>query len=69
MKGKEYYKKVTLAQDQTKGQWELNKRKEMALKAEAEKRNATLPEEEKNEWVWVLFGRAEGRRLIKKKRN
>jgi hypothetical protein len=67
LKGKEQYKKITLARDQTKQQRQLNKKKEAALKTEAEKRNAVLTEEEKNEGKWVVWGRGEGRHLVRKR--
>jgi hypothetical protein len=67
LKGKTQYKKITLAPDQTKQQRQLNKKKEAALKTEAEKRNAALTEEEKNEGKWGVWGRGEGRHLVRKR--
>ena len=70
LKGKEKYKRITLAQDQTKQQRELSKKKELILKAEAEKRNASLTEQQKKQLgTWVVWGRGEGRRLVRKKIN
>jgi hypothetical protein len=68
LKGKEY-KKITLAKDQTKQQRELSKKKEADLKAEVEKRNAEQTVQEKNEWKWGMWGRGEGRHLVRKKIN
>jgi hypothetical protein len=70
LKGKEEYKGITLSPDFTKQQRELSKKREAALKIEVEKRNETLTERQKNEeGMWIIWGRNEGRHLVKRKKN
>jgi hypothetical protein len=70
LKGKEEYRGITLSPDFTKQQRELSKKREAALKIEVEKRNETLSERQKNEeGMWMIWGRNEGRHLVKRKKN
>jgi hypothetical protein len=70
LKGKEKYRGITLSPDFTKQQRELSKKREAALKIEVEKRNETLTERQKNEeGMWMVWGRNEGRHLVKRKKN
>jgi|TARA_B110001454_G_scaffold205407_1_gene214973 hypothetical protein len=66
LRGKEDYKTVSLSPDLTKRQRELNKQQEIKLRDEAEKRNAYLSQEQKNDGIWVPWGRRGARRLIKR---
>jgi hypothetical protein len=68
LKGKEEYKRVSLALDLTKKQREMGQSKEAALKAEAEKRNLAMTTDEKNEGLWIVVGRGIDRYLVRKRK-
>jgi hypothetical protein len=65
LKGNVNYKTISLSPELTKKQRELTKEREISLKAEAVRRNASLSQDQ-NEGVWVVWGRGEARRLVKK---
>jgi hypothetical protein len=68
LKGKEEYKRVSLALDLTKKQREMGQSKEAALKAEAEKRNLAMTTDQKNEGLWIVVGRGIDRHLVRKRK-
>ena len=68
LKGKQQYDNISIKPDFTKRQRALNMQKEDALKADAGKKNASMPAGEKNEYAWIVTGKPGSRHLAKNKK-
>ena len=66
LKNKEEFKGIALAPDLTKKQREMDKQRGTELGEEADRLNSQMTEDQKKEGSWVVVGRYEKRRLIKK---
>ena len=68
LKGKEEFKDVRILPDRTKLQRENDKLVLGKMKEDRDRKNAALSDAEKNEWEWVVLGRAGHFRLRKMKK-
>jgi hypothetical protein len=66
LKNKEEFKGIALAPDLTKKQREMDKQRGTEMGEEADRLNSHMTEDQKKEVKWVVVGRHEKRRLIKK---
>ena len=66
LKNKAEFKGIALAPDLTKKQREMDKQRGTEMGEEADRLNSHMTEDQKKEGSWVVVGRHEKRRLIKK---